>query len=482
MTKLRNILIPIAVAAVTAIALSSCINDSMSTSPADQPTFSTDTVRLGNLFTLDASPTKSFIVYNRHDKGINISRIGFTDDHANNFRMNVDGISGRDFQNIEIRANDSIFVFVETTLPENGKNIAVDLLAHIEFLTNGVSLKLPVKATGRDVTRLKGNTRYQTDTSLSAEKPYQIFDSLVVEKDVTLTIPAGAELFFHDDARILVHGTLKVEGTAEAPVAMTGDRFGNVAASIPYEIMSGQWRGIEFTGTSQANFISHASIRNSAEGLRLDHATSSNGIPALRIINSQIRNTKGYVIEALHSDIEAAGCELTDASSGIVRLEGGNHLFNHCTFANYYLFTALGGPALQFAHLNPENTSGDDENNAALPYITASFTNSIIYGNGTELSHGDLDNTGIFLQNCLLKSAGENDEHFIDCLWEKDPLYFTDRQAYIFDYRLHSDSPAFGAGNPELTLPVTATDRLGTPRDPSAPAIGAYERQPSEGA
>ena len=72
------------------------------------------------------------------------------------------------------------------------------------------------------------------------------------------------------------------------------------------------------------------------------------------------------------------------------------------------------------------------------------------------------------LQNCLLKSSGENDEHFIDCLWDKDPLYFTDREAYLFDYRLHDDSPAFGAGNPSLTLPATASDAFGTPRDLTA--------------
>ncbi|MDE6528876.1 MAG: hypothetical protein K2L78_07510, partial [Muribaculaceae bacterium] len=272
--------------------------------------------------------------------------------------------------------------------------------------------------------------------------------------------------------------TLRVEGTADEPVSMTGDRFGNVAASIPYEIMSGQWRGIEFRNTSQANFISHASIRNSAEGLRLDHTKSSEGSPALSIINSQVRNTKGYIIEAIHSNIEAAGCELTDASRGIARLVGGSHLFNHCTFANYYLFTALGGPALQFAHINAENAEEGDD--ATLPYISATISNSIIYGNGSELSHGDLEETDIFLHNCLLKSESSNDEHFIDCIWDKDPLYFTDRQAYIFDYRLRGDSPAFGAGNPALIHPATATDRLGTPRDQSAPALGAYERQPEQ--
>ena len=61
---------------------------------------------------------------------------------------------------------------------------------------------MPVKASGRDVTRLKGDVRYTADTELNAGKPYHVYDSLVVEQGVTLTIGEGTELFFHDDARI----------------------------------------------------------------------------------------------------------------------------------------------------------------------------------------------------------------------------------------------------------------------------------------
>ena len=463
----------------------SCIEDAFTHSASDQPSFSTDTVRMGQLFTLDASPTHRFIVYNRHSKGLNISQITFSDDPNSTFRMNVDGISGRQFNNVEIRAHDSIFIFVEATLPENNLNKAVDILAHIEFLTNGVTTKMPVKATGRDAIRLRGDVRYATDTQLSADKPYHVYDSLVVEPEATLTIPAGTELYFHDDARILVHGTLHVDGTPEHPVSMTGNRTGFVAASIPYEIMSGQWRGIEFTTTSKANRITHATIRNSAAGLTLDHVATGDDTPALTLVNSQVRNTKNYIIEAIHSNIIAAGCELADASQGILRLVGGSHIINHCTIANYYLFTALGGPALQFVHVNEaeiNDTESNDEadSDASLPFLTAEISNSIIYGNGTELSHGDLDDTGIYLRCCLMKSKGEDDEHFIGCLWDKDPLYFTERENYRFDYRLRPKSPAIGAANPALTLPVTATDYYGLPRPATAPTLGAFEPSPEE--
>ncbi|MDE7141657.1 MAG: hypothetical protein K2O33_02020, partial [Muribaculaceae bacterium] len=241
-SRLRSLLTA-AAAIGLAGALGSCIEDGFTTSPADQPAFSTDTLRMADLFTLEASPTNRFVVYNRHDKGLNISSIRFIDDPDGHFRLNVDGMAGREFSNVEIRAKDSIFVFVEATLPENGQDAPVDVLAHIEFLTNGVSSRMPVKVTGQDAVRLYGGTSVETDAVLTAEKPYLVRDSIVVAPGATLAIEAGARLYFHDGASLRVYGTLDIRGEAGNPVQLTGDRRGFVAAQIPYEIMSGQWDG-----------------------------------------------------------------------------------------------------------------------------------------------------------------------------------------------------------------------------------------------
>lgn len=458
------------------LGLSSCIEDGVTTSASDQPEFSTDTVRLGSLLTLGPSPTSRFIVYNRHDKILNISDISFRDDDAGQFRINVDGISGRRFSNVEIRPNDSIFVFVEATLAENGVNLPVDVLAHIDFLVNGVTSSMPVKATGQDVTRLNGDVRFSGEVSLSADKPYLVNDSIVVEPNSTLTIPAGTRLLMHDDAAIIVHGTLRIEGSAEKPVEITGDRSGFVAAAIPYEVMSGQWRGLRFSPTSAGNIITHASIRNSAEGIILDHCGGSLDSPALTLHNSVVRNTKGYIVEAIHSSLTAVGCELSDASLGILRLVGSEHLVTNCTLANYYLFTAV-GTALQLEHVDPKDETNNPDD-AEMPWLKADINNSIIYGLGNDISHGNLDGLPVTLRNCLLKSAGSNDNNFINCLWDTDPGYHVERDNYIFDYRVWNQSPALNAADPALVIPLAETDMLGAARLPS-PTIGAYQ-QPRE--
>ena len=75
-------------------------------------------------------------------------------------------------------------------------------------------------------------------------------------------------------------------------------------------------------------------------------------------------------------------------------------------------------------------------------------------------------------------SYATSDDNFIACLWDKDPLYYTVREDYIFDYRVKPESPAIGAGDPALTLPDAAVDAYGLTRSTTAPTLGAYVYQP----
>ncbi len=446
--------------------LSSCIEDGISTDVNDQPTFSTDTLKMGPIFTEAGTPTHSFTVYNRHDKIINISQIKMRNNEDKMFRFNVDGMSGQEFQNVEIRPNDSIYVFVEATLKANGTDAPMVVERYLDFVVQGVTSTVVITAEGQDVERKKGVV-IDTDTRFAANKPYQIFDSLVVKEGVTLTLDPGVTLYFHNNATMRIEGTLVSNGTAEKPVNMTGDRIDNVVNDLPFELMSGQWAGLEFTSTSRNNYLTNTSIRNTVWGVFLDSIGVQDN-PALTLINCQLRNSQEYALASIYADIKAVGCEIADAAAGVMFLRGGNHTFNHCTFANYYLFSAFGGPAIQFDHINDKS---DDF--SGVPYMTADFTNSIIYGNGTELSHGDLSGTAITLRYCLLKSTGSNDDNFLSCIWGKDPLYYTVRDEYIFDYRLRSGSPAIGAGYHEYTQPEAAYDRYGLPRG-TQPDLGAY--------
>lgn len=482
MKRLRYIFLLIAAVALAAAA-TSCIEDGVTTSPSAQPDFSVDTLKMGTVFTQEVTATHKFTVRNRQDKGIVISDIRMSGPHASLFRLNVDGFSGTEFHDVEIRAKDSIYVMVEATLPPNNADLPVTVDAQVDFVTNGVTGHVTVSAVGQDVERLYGRTM-EGDVTFSATRPYQIFDSLVVAPGALMTLPAGARLYFHDGASMIVRGTLHAEGTADKPVELRGDRTGNVITDITFDLMSRQWDGLQFTTTSHDNRLSHTSVRNTVYGVIVTGDGTDLGAPKLTLHNSRLRNSADLVLEVYDADVTATGCEFAEAGGGVVRLSGGKHVFNHCTFANYYLFAAIGGAALQFDHLgldkdsNPNNGGGaGTAETDVTPVTSAEITNSIIYGLGPDISHGDLTGTQVFLRNCLLKSAGSDDANFLNCLWDKDPLYFTVRNDYIFDYRVHDDSPAIGAANPSLTLPQAALDAYGLHRGP-VPDLGAYVHTP----
>jgi hypothetical protein len=465
---MKSIIKLLALMAVALVALESCIEDGVSTSSGDQPTFSVDTLKLGTVFTGQGSTTHRFVVYNRHDKVINIGHIALRDTQQGIFRLNVDGQSGNEFDNVEVRPNDSIYVFVEATAPTNGRSGVLEVSNIVDFTTLGVTRSVVLTADGVDVTQLRGVT-VDEHIHLTSEYPYQIFDSLVVAEGVTLTIEAGATLYFHDSAELIVRGSLVAEGTAEQPVELIGDRLGNVAASIPFELMSGQWGGVYFAPTSHDNELRHASIRNTSWGVAVDSVAGSVDRPSLTLVNCQLHNSAGYVLQSAHSALKLVGTELSDASSGVAYVRGGSLVMNHCTLANYYLFTAIGGPALEMSHVDAETDDG-----SGLPYLSADISNTVFYGLGSELSHGDLTGRDVMLRRCLLKSAGSDDDNFINCLWDADPLYYTVREDYLFDYRPQEGSPVIGAADASLTSPLAATDRYGVARG-AHPSIGAYE-------
>lgn len=90
-----------------------------------------------------------------------------------------------------------------------------------------------------------------------------------------------------------------------------------------------------------------------------------------------------------------------------------------------------------------------------------------------DLNCGDLKGSNVFLDYCLLKSTGSNDDNFRDCLWDKDPLFYTVRSDYYFNYRLQPESPAIGAGDGAFLTPLVMTDMDGYERK-NPPTLGAY--------
>lgn len=437
--------------------MTGCIEDGFDTSPSAQPSFSVEELDMGVQFTENPSPTALLMIYNRNSKQINLSSVRMRS--GEHFRINVDGSSGREFSNVEIRPHDSIYVFVECTLPPAPTAAALEMSDMLDVVTNGVTRSLPVKALAQNVVRHRAET-ITGSAVWTAEMPHIIFDTLRVSPGATLTLEAGTSLLFHDKAALKVEGTLLTNGTADAPVRLRGDRTGNVVADISYDIMSNQWHGVIFARGSEGNRLSHTEIVNTASGIALDSLTD------LRLENCKIHNSASTLIAARGgSKILSLGSELSNAASAILLAEGGDFRFHRSTVANWYLFKWPDMAIIEF--LDPEKTHCE-------------FVNSIIYGRDTPVC--DYSETpeklDIWFQRVCFTIAGTDDSRFIKCLWETDPQLGYDLKEYTFSYLPAPESPIINAADPSMDSPeLSATDRHGRPR---GNALGAYAPAPAE--
>ncbi len=446
-----------------------CISDDFTESSSDLLTFSADTLRFDTVFTDLGTPTARLKVFNRASKSINISSIRMRGDDGV-FSMNVDGVSGKVFENIEIRANDSIFVFVECLIDENDDPRPFKVEGMMDFLTNGVPQTVTLEAYGQNVRRLRGVTLI-SDATFTDDMPYVVFDTLRVAQGATLTLGPGVRLLFHDRAMLQVDGCLQAIGSPEKKVEMRGDRLDNVLPDTGYEILAGQWQGVRFGDQSFGNRMEYVEMQSTVHGVVVDSCGITDR-EKLTLVNSWLHNSQGNVLRSEHAWVDAYGCCFSDAGEAIVYLRGGSHDFVQCTLANYYLFAISSESILTLSHLSSEDSSG-----VSNPLMKANFNNCIIYGITPPLTPGDLAGTDVYIRNVLLGVDGSDDEHFISCIWNEDPLFETVRDEYIFNYRLKEDSPAIGAGNPELVTPQCLFDMDGVDRlQWGNPALGAYAR------
>lgn len=452
--------------------MSSCINDSMSTSSSDVLTFSRDTVSFDTVFTDLGTPTARLVVANRSKKGINISSIRFTNPDTR-FRLNVDGRSGSEFHDVEIRGKDSIYVFIECYIPAGEGNEPSLVEDNLEFVTNGVTQNVVCEAWGQNVTRLHGVV-LDSDMRLTADQPYVVFDSLKVMPGASLTIEAGAKVLFHDKASLRVEGRLLALGEPGKMIDMRGDRLDNVLPDVEYDIMAGQWAGISIGSESFDNRMEYVNMRSTHYGLMIDSCADISRTK-LSLLNSWLHNSQQNVLTVPYAKIEATGCCFSEAAGATLAMAGGEARFLQCTFANNYLFSTIYSPLVYLEHCLP-----DEAENNPNPLMKASFENCILYGISEDIHPYDLTGSDVFLRYCSLKSTGENDDNFIDCLWDTDPLFYTDRPIYYFNYRLQDESPVKEAGNPAYVTQGAVTDMDGINRLATGnPSLGAYQFVPA---
>ena len=437
--------------------------------------FSTDTLMFDTVFTTVSSVTRSFTVTNPSADPVKLD-IYLAGGTQSYYSINVDGVAGVEFHDVEIPAHDSIFVFVKVTINPTNQNTPYLVTDSVLFYNTQRKQSVQLVAFGQDAHFIipdhqNPNMSYRIiaheheHVHWTNDKPWVIYGWAVVDSLGKLTVDPGTRVYIHHGGGIWVYryGNIHVNGTFDEPVLFAGDRLEPFYAS-DYE----QWSRILINEGTEDNIINNAIITNSSTGIEVSALMEYLENKTI-INNSIIHNNRYYGVAAQSANVEMNNCQISNTGSYSVVMQVGDFTLNHVTIANYYSKQKRNEPALGLSNYYDK---GDTRYLGNTNFVC---NNSIIYGvhsdyydevitsayNGVDLNYR--------FNNCIVK-VEEMDGNFVNC-FDRDPLFVSN---YNQDYNLKENSPAIDAGMTGLGI---TTDILGRLRNGN-PDIGAYEYYP----
>lgn len=482
---------------------SSCRTDFDTVASSGNLKFSKDTVYLDTVFKNIGSSTYQLKVYNKSKDDISIPVIQLKKGLNSKYRMTVDGTSGNNgkiFNNINLLAKDSLYIFIETTADitdadptdflytdeiqfDSGANLQkvalVTLIQDAVFLfpkqnTDGSKEKIQIDGKPVDGFYLDENDAANGNELLfTNKKPYVIYGYAGVPENKTVTFEAGSKVFFHansglfvdKNASLHINGAVSTTEKLENEVQFEGDRLESLYSDIP-----GQWGAIILADGSTNHTINHLTLKNATIGLSIRNQDAT----TVQLKNTQIYNCSQYGILAQHARIKAENIVINYAGlASLSCIYGGDYSFTHATFYNNW-------PSADHFAVNLSNRlSGATPETKDLTQAT--FNNCIIYGSSTNEFNLDKSTNAQFvyqLNSCLLKfsSTSKNPDyqfkddavHYNQIILNENPKFYKVSQN---KFNIDKTSAAFAKGNQAYAIPL---DILGTTRT-SPPDLGAYQ-------
>lgn len=446
--------------------------------------FSVDTFMFDTVFTAQGSSTRELLIYNKENASVNLSSIRLQNGSKSSFYFNINGTTGYEVKDVEIGANDSLWVFLGVHIDPTDEDAPFIVEDKLIATLNGNEFVLPIIAFGQ-------NAYYVVDSVLQTQtwktdKPYVIVHSALVDEDQTLTLPAGVRVYMHADSRLFVMGTLKINGNKTDSVIFQGDRLDRLIYAGDYFAVPGEWGGLYFFKQSYNNEINYAIFKDGgaatkvgeqstlAATIQVDEDTVRNNVPKLKITNSIIKNSQGYGIVAFKSTVNAENCLIVECGAeNVALLQGGDYKFYDCTIATYGYNYLNHSESFVFAASNFLSLGPGKYQSSPLK---AEIKNCIIYGsldNEFLCSAVDDHSAEVNVSHSLIKHNEPFPDfvHHSDLIMNQSPE-FKNREEW--DYLLSENSPAINKG---IQVGSISTDLNGVVRN-NPPSIGCYEYQP----
>ncbi|HEX7412437.1 MAG TPA: hypothetical protein VF411_00225 [Bacteroidia bacterium] len=337
----------------------SCKKEKIITSSSAKLSFSQPSITFDTVFTKIGSTTRLFRVHNPNNGEVNISSISLARGNASFYRLNVDGVPGKSFGNIQIAAKDSMYIFVQVTIDPSFDPVTSPFIYRdsIIFHINGNTQYFPLLAFGQNAYYHLPNQKiifsnsqalyYEVEpcnTTWAIDKPHLIYGYAVVDSACTLTIPAGAKIYMHSGAGIWVYryGSINIGagGSPTNTVSIQGDRL-----EPDYKDVPGQWDRIWINEGSTVNVINYAIIKNAYIGVHAGYSafdgfgnTVNQSDPKhLSLTNTIIQNCSYAGVLGHYFNISGGNDVVVNCGQHLLEFDfGGNYAFYQCTFANYW--------------------------------------------------------------------------------------------------------------------------------------------------
>jgi hypothetical protein len=464
---MKHVLVFILIVALVAPA---CRKDSFITGNANLST-SADTLHFDTVFTTTGSVTHYFRIYNDNNQKLKLSSVSLGGGAGSVFKINVDGTPGPIVNNIEIEANDSLYVFVSVKIDPSAANLPFVLRDSIHLQYNNQEQWIQLEAWGQNAHFLRSQL-IAADETWTNDKPYVILGVLQVDSNITLTIEKGCRIYLHADAPFIIDGTLHVTGEKydSTRVIFRGDRLDD-----PYRDYPAAWPGIYFRGEIRDNQLQYAIIKNAYQGIVIT-GPSTNANPKVTLNESIIDNCYDAGILALQSDLIAQNCLFSNCGKNMLLALGGNYDFNHCTSVAYSNnFIQHKDPVLQVTDFFREG------NTILTSDLNAVFRNCIFWADNSlvddEVITGK-QGSGVFnvnFQNCLWKLKNNpGNTTASNIITNEAPAFDSvNTQNRFYSFRLKDESPAINKG----TATSLTIDLDGNNRPVGLPDLGCYEKQ-----
>ena len=451
--------------------ITSCKKESFITSADAILRTSEDTLHFDTVFTSLGSTTQYLKIFNLNNQKLKLSSLILKGGASSFFKLNVDGIAGTNFKDLELEANDSMYMFATVRIDPNLANLPFLVRDSIEILYNGNTKWIQLQAYGKNA-RFLNNVKVTTDSSFTNSMPIVILGSLTINQNKTLTIQKGTQLYIHPNAPIVVNGTLKAIGDTASSDKIV---FQGIRIDDPYKNYPGSWPYIYFSPTSKDNQLQHCIIKNAYQGLVAENP-ASNSNPKVTIDQCIFDNIYDKALLCSNSSLTVRNCLISNCGFGFYAVAGGTYNFNHCTFAsfsNYYL-------SHKESLITLSNTTNDLSNSNTL---NVTLNNSVIYGEGgfvdNEISISKINPAVGFTVNCnsILYKQKTNPTNVIitNSLKDVSPNFEQiDYTKNIFNFHLATNSPCINTA----LAPSLAVDLDGKPRPLGPkPDMGCYEKQ-----